>query len=88
MHVFRLHLVEFLPKNTTHFLQPLDDKYFGSFKRKLMTRVNDVSLFQTNSNTKMGNYLLSIAIEILPEMSADIILSSFRDVGPVPWCPY
>ncbi len=77
-----------LPSNTSHFLQPLDEKVFASFKGYIAKRSYDLSVAASFSNVNLEQLWWSLAFEAEEAAFTDrIIKSAFRTTGLFPWDP-
>ena len=77
-----------LPSNTSHFLQPLDEKVFATFKGYIAKRSYDLSVAASFSNVNLKQLWWSLAFEAEEAAFTDrIIKSAFRTTGLFPWDP-
>lgn len=64
-------LVQFLPPNTSHFLQPLDDKIFAIYKSKLAQLARRLADALASKNQR------ATALEIITAVSASAVAAAF-----------
>ena len=82
----KIHLV-FLPANTTHFLQPLDQKFFAALKKLVATAIRQkVSKFRSIKD-ELDQAILEIATAARQQLTQMTIKSSFATAGVWPWNP-
>lgn len=78
----------FLPKNTTHFLQPLDNVYFKNWRAHLSKRAGLATLLDTpGENVKVYSSLVSFAQEAERDMTVESVQKSFANTGMHPFNP-
>jgi len=82
----KVHVV-FLPPEVTHFLNPLDDLSFTSFKAGLTREVRKVSPLQQLAPRKVGSVVLDAAIKAREKVTPAVIKASWARVGVFPWNP-
>lgn len=79
----------YLPKNTSHFSQPLDDKVFGSLRRTMTKLVNACGMSKNwFAEANWASIVLEAYEEAAPSsFTPTLICASFRDCGQYPWSP-
>ena len=80
--------LNFLPPNTTHFLQPLDKWLFARFKAEvyiLIEEYQEAEMLLNISNDKNTSYIAQKSMKAVAK--ADIIKACFRDTGIWPFSP-
>lgn len=88
--IFREYSIQpyLFPVATTHFLQPLDDNYFKSFKNFLCEEVSHTltknPLIHTEKDESIA-FLENIVSAIKSASTEKIIRSSFKNTGIYPW---
>lgn len=75
----------FLPPNSTHFLQPLDDLPFANFKKKVKKLVRDSQMcFATQKDTK--NTILEIVhVAFAQTFTTKVVSDAWRRTGMYPF---
>ena len=77
-----------LPSNTSHFLQPLDEKIFALFKSIIARGSYVLSVASSFSNVQRQQLWWSLAYEAETEaFTPQVIKSAFRSTGLFPWDP-
>ena len=79
----------FLPPNTSHFTQPLDNILFAGLKQKI-TRLSsdsfDSSLFWSNRHQELQEVVLEATLEAVPQIfTASHIKDAWKNVGNSPF---
>lgn len=78
----------FLPKNTTHCLQPLDNVYFKEWRSHLSKRAGLATLLQEpGGDVQVHNSLVTFAQEAEQKITAETIKKSFANTGIYPFSP-
>ena len=77
-----------LPSNTSHFLQPLDEKIFALFKTTIASGAYDLSLAASFSNVQRQQLWWALAYQAETDVFTQrVIQSAFRTTGLFPWDP-
>lgn len=71
-----------MPPNTSHFLQPCDDKVFANFKKDVLLELRDDGIFNSDTKTLIGDYLLDISQKIVTSITQKVII-----LGIYRWTP-
>lgn len=79
----------YLPKNTSHFTQPNDDKIFGNLRRLINRKINRIGMAKNwfAQATWCEIVLDAYAEARLTAFSETVIRASYRDTGQYPWNP-
>lgn len=76
----------FLPANTSHFIQPLDNLCFADFKKKILQETAELLFLRAYHATEDRNQLLGAVYDAeLKSFSEVIIKSSFKNTGIYPF---
>ncbi len=76
------------PSNTSHFLQPLDEKIFALFKSKISAASYDLSVAASFANVRLQQLWWSLAFDAeTTAFTPRVIKSAFRTTGLFPWDP-
>ena len=78
----KVHVV-FLPPDVTHFMNPLDDMAFTSFKSNLTREVRSVSSLQQLVPRRVGSAVLDAALAARAQLTPAVLKASWERVGPV-----
>ena len=79
--------VAFFAPNTTHVLQPCDDKIFAIFKNALTREFFDSYRSGYSKERDAGRLLVPISQRGAQHINSDVVRSSFRDTGINPFDP-
>ena len=84
--------VFFLPPNTSHFLQPLDDKVFAIYKTCLRKFGNKLNMKFGKMRQKLAGHASSVITAATPmaehiAFSDKHIQEAFKNTGIYPWNP-
>lgn len=77
--------VAFFPANSTHFLQPSDDKLFTNFKKLLYSKLGEKLVTIGHNQKELGALLVGIAQDCENMLTPTVIKASWRDTGIYPW---
>jgi hypothetical protein len=80
-------LLFFLPANVTHFLNPLDDLCFTSFKRGLLQLVRESAPSLSLKRAGLEEATLNAALEARDKLTPKVVRAAWRNVGLYPWDP-
>jgi len=80
-----IHLIS-LPANTTHFLQPLDDVCFSTFKNKIKSNIKNQSFVSAFSNKrKLSDIMKEVQDAEIQAFTPEVIRASFERTGIWPF---
>ena len=78
--------LNFLPPNTTHFLQPLDAYFFGRFKAQVYGEIEEIQTADMILGGKINPCTTDVAQSAMKKIStANIIQASFKTTGIFPF---
>ena len=80
-----IHLIS-LPANTTHFLQPLDDVCFSTFKNKIKSNIKNQNFVSAFSNKrKLSDIMKEVQDAEIQAFTPTVIRASFERTGIWPF---
>ena len=81
-----IHVV-FFPTHSSHIIQPSDNRFFQVFKGLVQKKLQQKLLAARPSARDLGAELVGIAQEVELQLTSEVILASWCNIGVYPWNP-
>lgn len=75
----------YLPKGTSHFLQPSDLSFFSTFKKLVTRNVIEKAVIGRANNMDIGRQLLESAEDVIKCISPETLKNSWKESGLFPY---